>query len=66
MIERIHSWDLTNYNWPVNTQATKPPQQNIPSNYIFGYRDEPYLHPFGGRWSLFTEYKPSTMIDTWA
>lgn len=65
MIYRVNSWDLVNYNWPIDTRQVAATQTNKHYNGIFNYRDEPYRHVLGGRWSLFSEYQPSKRIDTW-
>lgn len=65
MIYRVNSWDLVNYNWPIDTRPVSRPSTPQPDNHIFNYRDESYLHVLGGRWSLFSEYQPSKRIDTW-
>lgn len=68
MIGRVNSWDLVNYNWPIDTRISpvrvaqeKQQQQSL---YIFDYRDEPYRHVYGGPWTLFQQYTPARHIDT--
>lgn len=65
MIYRVNSWDLVDQYWPIDSRPVTRPSTPQQDNYIFNYRDEPYKHILGGRWSLFSEYRPSTRIDTW-
>lgn len=72
MITKVNpkSWDLVEYNWPVDTRnsSSKNTQdtQRTKSLYIFDHRDEPYRHVYGGRWNLFPKINTSSYIDEWA
>jgi hypothetical protein len=69
MINSVNSWDLINYNWSIDTRNSSmkinQEKQHRESHYIFDYRDEPYRHVYGGKWTLFSEYVPPSRISTW-